>query len=60
MILAEEQAKTKWCPMARLNEGSCKCIASECMAWRWCERPFYAAEPMDKPYGYCGLAEKPS
>lgn len=64
MLLTEQQAKSKWCPHARVirwetlnqgetsvdhliggtnrdalgktkNPGSCRCIAGECMAWRW-------------------------
>jgi hypothetical protein len=47
----EEQARTKWCPHVRVSDGSwnrkwslntdgkgqerARCIASECMAWRW-------------------------
>ena len=42
--MTEEQAKTKWCPMVRVGDGSgCnrnhlfesydKCIASDCMMW---------------------------
>jgi hypothetical protein len=48
MILTEEEAKTKWCPFARLSIGKdlaapnrgpsveekCRCIGSACMAWR--------------------------
>lgn len=39
----EEEARTKWCPFDRtylvaqieIDAGECRCIASECMAWRW-------------------------
>ncbi|NUB05832.1 hypothetical protein FW320_06535 [Azospirillum sp. Vi22] len=62
MIVSEEEARTKWCPMARVIQygghgnfppagnreigpsgatsaadalnGACRCITSECMAWR--------------------------
>lgn len=46
--MTEEEAKTKWCPFARVgSEGNrafdvgntiqadCHCIGSACMAWRW-------------------------
>lgn len=50
MLMTEEQARSKWCPMVRqstdsfptynrLEDGtvpeSCLCVSSDCMAWRW-------------------------
>ena len=47
MILTEQEAKSKWCPMARVavqvspdcafnrHGWDANCSASECMAWRW-------------------------
>ena len=64
MTLTEEEAREKWCPFAREydiergiaglagvnrpTEIGARCIASQCMAWRWTVRP----------YGLCGLAGK--
>jgi hypothetical protein len=61
----EEEAKTKWCPMARVQSAETgpaynvrdnglfineiKCIASDCMMWR---------EIDAIKGGYCGLAGK--
>lgn len=47
--MTEAEAKTKWCPLARVlstvgnfnirNDGkrpdATRCVGSECMAWRW-------------------------
>lgn len=49
-LLTEDEAKTKWCPLARATncgelpvavnrigkapDNDCRCIASVCMAWR--------------------------
>lgn len=53
-MLTETEARAKWCPMARQSfEGSgtynrsdegrgsrsCRCLASECMAWQWDSEP---------------------
>ena len=47
MTLTEEEAKKKWCPFGRIystqgsfnrnsyDHGMTKCIASECMVWKW-------------------------
>lgn len=52
--MTEEEAKTKWCPHARVLEGYAErtsanrtaegkpaglCIGSGCMAWRWVDGP---------------------
>jgi len=65
--MTEDEAKTKWCPFARLaeldgaNRGSvsghdmplAKCIGTACMAWRWRIIPS-KQDPHEA--GYCGLA----
>ena len=65
MLLTEEQAREKWCPMARVeidgghlvNKLDKKwdplCIASDCMMWRWGEP---VLDGKNARQGYCGLA----
>lgn len=71
MLTTEEQAREKWCPLARYSTTSgdpasnrwrqslpedqpyaanpvpCRCIGSECMAWRWGES---AQKPTETVY----------
>ena len=69
MILTAEEAKTKWCPFARVAaQGGAgvnrhvgaspstwpHCITDSCMAWRWWNQPANEA----KHRGYCGLVGK--
>lgn len=65
--MTEEEAKTKWCPFARIpfyatsgtltvnrdRSGSvaARCVGSECMAWR------QLVEALNT--GFCGLAGSP-
>ena len=61
MNCTEEEAKKKWCPMARLAFTNCginrqdddtpisECITSKCMMWVF---------NSDRRYGHCGLAYK--
>lgn len=64
--MTEQEAKTKWCPAAKIPLGSL-CIGSPCMAFRWLPVPVkvvgnsIAAEwPAPPPTeGFCGLAGKP-
>ena len=62
---SEEDAKTKWCPMARntFEHQTVNCIASACMAWRWVETHVKDADGnltvvSGDTHGYCGLAGK--
>lgn len=80
----EAEAKKCWCPFARTEvlshvvnrtalgygdgDGEWRCIASECMAWRWGEAAHWEGDlsgrsPEDTGAvtvrrGYCGLAGK--
>lgn len=62
--MTPDEAKQRWCPMAREHGGNAsinrsaierseawsKCIADQCMMWRW-----YTPHASDQS-GYCGLA----
>ena len=57
--MTEEEAKTKWCPLAQIAVMEpCPhiqtCAGSNCMMWRL-EKDLYR----DDYVGYCGLAGKP-
>jgi len=69
MLANEHGAKQKWCHMT-LGATRAKCLASECMAWRWAEFTPHVYENYDqqvpegkeKPEerrGYCGIAGLP-
>lgn len=86
MLLIEEEAKTKWCPFARVAKSDAedhvaygqavfnrvetpagkagwpeggRCIASQCMAWRYGPVFYVTADGQQERDGYCGLAGKP-
>lgn len=42
-----------------LNPIPCRCIASDCMAWRWKDTTNPYPEDRAQWGGYCGLAGKP-
>lgn len=55
--MTEEEARKKWCPMT--GDQRDKCIASDCMMWRWILRT-QAEILVDAPLiGYCRLGGKP-
>lgn len=77
--MTEEEARTKWCPFGRVYSpngaynrtettaaaGPSRCIASNCMAWRWIKDPVTNLFTFGKElpsyegeHGYCGLAGK--
>ena len=62
--MTEEEAKTKWCPMVRIDGSNMSmniddgkadllptCVGSDCMMWRPLRGKFGYS-------GYCGLAGK--
>lgn len=67
MLVTETEAKTKWCPMIRISDGSntlgvgrqdplCRCIASGCMMWQWDDGHPANAVAGEDFKGCCGLA----
>jgi hypothetical protein len=65
--MTEDEARTKWCPQARAWEAGAavnrspttqrvepetRCIASDCMMWRWGRH----TTGDDAGDGYCGVA----
>lgn len=58
-MLTEDEAKLKWCPLARENraendESVTDCLGSGCMFWRWSHQV-----QGDTPLGFCGAAGLP-
>ncbi len=52
MVLTEEEAKEKWCPISRdRSELLIPCIGSRCMWWKWYG---YATEKAPATTGHCG------
>ena len=69
-MMTEAEAREKWCPHVRFSQwaegivnnrgdlnGKHNCLASECMAWRWCNGEEMWSHVT--PLGYCGLGGKP-
>ncbi|MDR3468514.1 MAG: hypothetical protein P4M07_21475 [Xanthobacteraceae bacterium] len=75
MLISETIARTKWCPMVRVDgdnrlhntktdgfENSDKmyhCIAGSCMAWRQYQLSYARGGAEPEHHGYCGLAGRP-
>lgn len=69
MLLNEHDARERWCQQT-IGTSIAKCMATECMAWRWgeytpqiCDKCGTAeSEYRDTPEqrrGFCGLAGMP-
>lgn len=69
MLRTEQEAKDKWCHMT-LGSSRVKCLASDCMAWRWSEytphlyerydqEGIEAKDVPDQRRGFCGLVGQP-
>jgi len=67
--MTEKEAKTKWCPLARLSEmggtynrtgpeANLQCIGSACMAWRTKEGVSARSQAF-VTVGYCGAFGEP-
>lgn len=70
--MTPDEARKRWCPLAtawtnganRERDGApaaaSRCIANDCMAWRWSWSPRQAERSTGfgtaEPSGYCGLA----
>lgn len=63
MILTENEAKTKWCPIALTSTNDkAKCISADCMMWSWSKDETqdetqwdYKKEMPTQTHGRCGL-----
>ena len=67
--MTEQEAREKWCPMARVpiaseaylnsttREFNCFCIASDCAMWVWEDKLFFNPDTNkeEKDEGHCGL-----
>jgi hypothetical protein len=75
MLISEDLARSKWCPMVRIDganrwfntksdgfENSTTmyhCIGSSCMSWREFHLSHIKGGEPPAPHGYCGLAGRP-
>ena len=58
--MTEEGAKKKCCPMFQVFSSieKQKCIASDCMMWRWSTSFDDGTKTPRATFGYCGLGGK--
>jgi hypothetical protein len=61
--MTEDEAKTKWCPLAQISFRSDEiqvCAASNCMMWRWTDErgKIQGSGDWVPITGFCGLAGK--
>lgn len=57
MMLTEEEAGEKWCPLTIASSSLGKCAGSACMGWRWGRSPPVArveGEDNTSYTGFCG------
>jgi hypothetical protein len=67
MQVTEEQARTKFCPMARGASnagppgtvGGHLCVGNDCMAWRDYQITHVHGGASAEKHGYCGMAGRP-
>jgi hypothetical protein len=61
MIATVKEASEIACPQAGQNFPNVKCRGPGCFAWRWWHDKDPLRDPnMEKRYGYCGMAGRPS
>lgn len=69
MILNQDDARAKWCPLT-LQDKPARCLASDCMAWRWAEYTPHVCDRCgteetvwrdqpDQRRGFCGIPGTP-
>jgi len=69
MIVEEEKANKRMCPMEMTGNQNYNCQGSKCMAWRWANENVAVGNPLhvqprwetrvSTTHGYCGLAGRP-
>ena len=55
MLMPENKAQERVCPLMSSGTETVQCMGSRCMAWRFNEKHKYPQEQT----GYCGLAGQP-